>query len=572
MPKKSNKQLQSENAALRAQILQLSVRKDSNDNDNDSNSVDSSQSSNRSNVSQQSVAIDTAETSKIYVSQDRFQPLVSGGAVRTNSTTLPPSTSFDNSRLNRLEELVRDLTAAIARIDKSQDNAVSHQESTSIKYYTPAHQYFEKKTPSVLTDSAPKSKIGSIASDMSKESVSQSWTSLAATANAITKRFNEDTGLLIAPIDYKDMERYVIASFDIITVARKLITIKRYINNRPLKLLDIIAFIAEDIKPFILRAYHQYLIALKVPRAALYEEHELLQCLRESNDLGALIRAVAVNLDAKEAADYLLVLSKVRFWLRDYEAIVWSYLDASILVNWMFTLVREIIQLGILQFDDFESVITAHDVLKIILGTIKMPANPLTTFVTKFEKTSKTKYKQWSLLAALEDAQQAIVEYCRIEEASGYYQFVKSTNKFALKIYFRQNYGKGRTDGNFLPKSGENNKPGSRNKSFMQSPSQRPWNSSSPVRTPLLAALDVSADPYEYFDLDAVVPGESSEDEEEINSVVSDAEDSEESEMLLAALSGPDKAKLPCFAYFKAHRIHTEAGTIDISDPQGCTH
>ncbi len=60
MPKKSNKQLQSENAALRAQLLQLSVRKESNDNDNDSNSVDSSQNSNRSNVSQQSVAIDTA--------------------------------------------------------------------------------------------------------------------------------------------------------------------------------------------------------------------------------------------------------------------------------------------------------------------------------------------------------------------------------------------------------------------------------------------------------------------------------------------------------------------------------
>ena len=159
---------------------------------------------------------------------------------------------------------------------------------------------------------------------MSKDNVSQNWTNLAATANTITKQFNEDTGILVAPIDYKDMEKYTIVSFDIIAVARKLITIKRYINNRPMKLLDIIAFISEDIKPFILRAYHQHLVAAKVPRASLFEEHELLQCLRASNDLGALFRAVAVNLDANEAADYLLILSKVRFWPQDYEAIMWE--------------------------------------------------------------------------------------------------------------------------------------------------------------------------------------------------------------------------------------------------------
>jgi hypothetical protein len=38
-------------------------------------------------------------------------------------------------------------------------------------------------------------------------------------------------------------------------------------------------------------------------------------------------------------------------------------------------------------------------------------------------------------LASIEDAQKTVVEYCRAEEASGYYQFVKATNKFALKIY-----------------------------------------------------------------------------------------------------------------------------------------
>ena len=60
------------------------------------------------------------------------------------------------------------------------------------------------------------------------------------------------------------------------------------------------------------------------------------------------------------------------------------------------------------------------------------------------------------------------------------------------------------------------------------------------------------------------------ENEDEVASVVSAAEVTEESEMLLAALTGTDKAKLPCFAHFKAQRIHTESGTIEISDNTGC--
>ena len=87
---------------------------------------------------------------------------------------------------------------------------------------------------------------------VSKESVSQAWTNIANTANAVTKRFNEDTGLLIAPLDYRELQHRLINSFDIIAVARKLIMIKRYINNKPLKLLDIIAFIDEDLKHFVL--------------------------------------------------------------------------------------------------------------------------------------------------------------------------------------------------------------------------------------------------------------------------------------------------------------------------------
>jgi len=564
MPKKTIKQLQEENAELKAKIMQLSALKDNNnDSDCDSDSDTSSKSSSKSRDSKQTVG-----TTKFYEPPN----IVSGGAVKAITSSPPISTNSNDvdSKLKYLESLVGDLVASIAKIE-ARTNTVNYdfQEPTNVQFYTPAPRFREEKSPSVLTESVPPStRLGTIASDMSKDNVSQNWTNLAATANAITKQFNEDTGILVAPIDYKDMERYTIVSFDIIAVARKLITIKRYINNRPLKLLDIIAFISEDIKPFVLRAYHQQLVASKVPRATLFEEHELLQCLRASNDLGALIRAVAINLDANETADYLLVLSKVRFWPQDYEAIMWSYLDASILVNWMFALVREIIQLGILQFDDFEQIITAHDILKIVLGTIKTPTNPLTTFITKFEKTSKAKYKQWSLLASIEDAQKTVVEYCRAEEASGYYQFVKATNKFALKIYFRHNYGKGRVDGKFFSSKYYGENKGNENKSFSQSPTKRPWNSSSPSRVPLLAALDVAADPYEYFDLYA--GGDDSENEDEVSSVVSAAEVTEDSEMLLAALTGTDKAKLPCFAHFKAQRIHTESGTIEISDNTGC--
>ena len=92
------------------------------------------------------------------------------------------------------------------------------------QFFTPHY------SPSVLTSNTKKV-VGSISSELSKETVSNQWTSMAATANAIIKKFNEDTGLLITPLDYNELQNYVINSFDIIQVARKLITIKWYINN-----------------------------------------------------------------------------------------------------------------------------------------------------------------------------------------------------------------------------------------------------------------------------------------------------------------------------------------------------
>lgn len=563
MPKKSNKLLKEENQQLREQVALLSASKKTED---DARSVVSSTNS------------DNASTTIVKSDKSSRSPPPSAvSSVASNSS------NKITRRLNTLEDMVSKLCA---KMDLEINNSVKNTYDTAINndnvvklvsggavapkllqnepsqyYYTPQVSHYA--SPSVLTTTTKPTKVGSISSEMSKETVSQNWSSIAATANAVTKRFNEDTGLLIAPLDYKELSSYVINSFDIISVARKLITIKRYINNKPLKLLDIIAFIDEDLKQFVLAAYHQHLIQSRVPKASLYEEHELLAYLRESNDLGALVRAVAVNLEAKEPADYLLVMERVRFWKRDYEAIVWSYQDAAILVNWMFGLVKEIVQLGILQFDDFEAVVTAQALFKIVLGTMKTPLNPLTAFITKLEQTSKRRYTHHTLLAAIDDIHKSITEYCRTEESSGYYQFVKATNKFALKIYFRQNYGKNRpelTHGNFSTSkfSGADNK----------LPSKRPWQSSPPAsRAPMLAALDVSADPYDYFD--------EVDDPEDDDDAVSDDEEvvpgDTESNNLLAALSGADKARLPCFAHFRSQRIKTDAGSfIDVSDPKGC--
>lgn len=246
MTKKSNKALREENRALQEKVLALSASKNSN------NSVGSS-----SGDSQRSIS--TVDESVKSTKSHHAQPIV------------------ETSRLDRLEDLVGNFTSAIARLDKSinpkrsdriasvvSGGAVAPKQETftdappnapttsmtNQQYYTPyvphpvnnayERSHHERSPPSLLTESI------AARTDITKDSVSQSWTSIAATANAVTKRFNEDTGLLIAPLDYKELCTFVINSFDIIAVARKLIHVKRYINNKPLKLLDIIAFIDED--------------------------------------------------------------------------------------------------------------------------------------------------------------------------------------------------------------------------------------------------------------------------------------------------------------------------------------
>ena len=88
MPRKTNKQLQEENAALRAQVIQLSARKASDDDINDNNSVTSSQSSSNSRDSQHSVV--TGAFTKLYAPPG----IVSGGAAK--STMSPPPTDRKN--------------------------------------------------------------------------------------------------------------------------------------------------------------------------------------------------------------------------------------------------------------------------------------------------------------------------------------------------------------------------------------------------------------------------------------------------------------------------------------------
>ena len=102
MPKKSNKQLLEENAALKTEMLQMSASK-ANDNNSDNNSVASSQSSRKSRDSQRSVV--TEAVTKFYVPPG----IVSGGAVKPTTLPSPTNVSFEDSRLKYLENLVGDL-------------------------------------------------------------------------------------------------------------------------------------------------------------------------------------------------------------------------------------------------------------------------------------------------------------------------------------------------------------------------------------------------------------------------------------------------------------------------------